>query len=49
MNIINDFEQRSIQETLYLKSIPSLWESIVESSNAPRSDFIDADSVSWGV
>jgi len=47
--LITDFEWRSIQATLYLKSVPGLWDSIVESSNAPRSEFVDADSVSWDV
>jgi len=42
-------ELRGIQETLYLKSIPGVWDSIVEGMKAPLSDFVDADSVKWEV
>jgi PHD/YefM family antitoxin component YafN of YafNO toxin-antitoxin module len=47
--LISDEEWRGIQETLHLKSIPGMWESIIESANAPDSEFIDADSVMWDV
>ena len=47
--LISDEEWRSIQETLYLKSIPGVWESITERMKAPLSDFVDADTVEWDV
>ena len=45
--LISDDEWRSIQETLYLKSIPGVWESIVEGMKAPLEDFVSADEIEW--
>ena len=43
--LLSGDEWRSIQETNYLKSIPGVWESIIEGMNAPDSEFVDADTV----
>jgi len=43
--LLSDEEWRGIQETNYLKSIPGVWESIVERGNDPDSEFVDADTV----
>ena len=43
--LLSDEEWRGMQETNYLKSIPGVWESIVEGMNAPDSEFVDADTV----
>lgn len=37
--LISEEDWRSIQETLYLMSIPGMRESIVEGMNAPDSEF----------
>jgi len=47
--LISEEEWRGIQETLYLQSIPGVWESIIEGMKAPLSEFVDADSVEWDV
>ena len=43
--LLSDEEWRGMQETNSLKSIPGVWESIVEGMNAPDSEFVDADTV----
>ena len=37
----------SIQETLYLTSIPGMRESILEGMNAPRSEFVQESELDW--
>lgn len=37
----------SIQETLYLTSVPGMRESIQENMNAPRADFVKASELDW--
>ena len=37
----------SIQETLFLTSIPGMRESILEGMNAPRSEFIQESRLHW--
>jgi len=39
--LVSAADWRSIQETLYLKSIPGLAESIIEGLNAPAEEFSD--------
>jgi len=45
--IINQDEWNSIMETLYLKSIPAMAESILEGKATPLSDCLD--SVGWDI
>ena len=37
----------SIQETLFLTSIPGMRESILEGMNAPRTDFVKESELDW--
>jgi antitoxin YefM len=37
----------SIQETLYLTSIPGMRESILEGMNAPRTEFVKESELDW--
>ena len=37
----------SIQETLYLTSVPGMRESILEGLNGPRSEFIQESELDW--
>jgi len=39
--IMSGAEYSSLLETLYLKSIPDMEESIVSALNAPKSEFVD--------
>ena len=45
--LLSDEEWRGIQETNYLKSIPGVWESIVERGNDPFSEFIREEDFFW--
>ena len=45
--LISEEDYRSIEETLYLLSIPGMGESIVTAMNAPDSDFVDESEVEW--
>ena len=37
----------SIQETLYLTSIPGMRESILQAMNAPRNEFVKESELDW--
>lgn len=43
--LVSEDDWHSIQETLYLKSIPGVWESIVEGMKEPLAQ--SADSLPW--
>ena len=43
--LVSEEDWRSIQETLYLKSIPGVWESIEEGMKEPLEQ--SADSLPW--
>ena len=43
--LVSEQDWKSIQETLYLKSIPGMWESIEEGINEPLEDC--SDSLPW--
>ena len=43
--LISEEDWKSLQETLYLKSIPGMWESIEEGINEPIEDY--SDSLPW--
>lgn len=43
--LISEEDWKSLQETLYLKSIPGMWESIEEAINEPLEDC--SDSLPW--
>ena len=43
--LISEDELSGLQETLYLMSIPGLWESIVEGANIPLSECVPLDKV----
>ena len=40
---------RSMQETLYLKSIPGMWESIVEGQNATHEECFSLEDIGWTI
>ena len=44
--LVSGDDWRSIQETLYLTSIPGMRESILEGMNAPESEF--SENAGWG-
>ncbi|EAZ92316.1 type II toxin-antitoxin system Phd/YefM family antitoxin [Crocosphaera chwakensis] len=43
--LVSEEDWKSLQETLYLKSIPGMWESIEEGINEPIEDC--SDSLPW--
>lgn len=43
--LVSEEDWKSLQETLYLKSIPGIWESIEEGINEPLEDC--SDSLPW--
>ena len=45
--LISEEDWRSIQETIYLSSIPGMVESIKEGINTPIEECIDADKIEW--
>lgn len=45
--LISEDEYRSLQETLYLMSIPGMEEKIVEGLNTPIEECIKEDEVNW--
>lgn len=45
--LISEEDWRSIQETIYLSSIPNMVESIKEGINTPIEECIDADKLKW--
>ena len=47
--LLSDEEWRSIQETLYLKSIPGMWESIVEGKKATHEECFSLEDLGWTI
>ena len=47
--LISDDEWRGIQETLYLKSIPGVWESIVEGMKAKPEECFSLEDIGWTI
>ena len=45
--LISEEDWNSIQETLYLHSVPGLGESIKEASQAPDSEFTAMEDMEW--
>ena len=45
--LISEEDWRSIEETLYLSSIPGMVESILEGSKEPLEDCIPEEEVEW--
>ncbi len=45
--LISEDEYRSLQETLYLMSIPGMEEKIIEGLNTPIEECIKEDEVNW--
>ena len=45
--LLSEEDWRSIEETLYLYSVPGMVESIKEAANEPLEDCISADEVEW--
>ncbi len=45
--LISEDDWRSIQETIYLSSVPGMVESIVAGINTPVEKCIDADKFKW--
>ena len=45
--LISEDEYRSLQETLYLISIPGMEEKIIEGLNTPIEECIKEDEVNW--
>lgn len=45
--MISEEDYKSIQETLYIHSVPGLAESIIEGMNEPLENMISADEVEW--
>ncbi len=45
--LVSGEDWASIQETLFLTSIPGMRESILEGMNAPRSDFVKESELDW--
>lgn len=43
--LVSEEDWRSIQETLYLMSIPGMRESIIEGSNAPREEMVSHEEI----
>ena len=41
--LISEEDWHALQETLYLQSIPGMSESIIEASNAPRSEMLSEE------
>jgi len=47
--LLSDEEWRGIQETLYLKSIPGVWESIVEGMKAKPEECFSLEDIGWTI
>ena len=47
--LLSDEEWRGIQETLYLKSIPGVWESIVEGKKASHGECFSLEDIGWTI
>ena len=47
--LLSDEDWRSIQETLYLKSIPGVWESIVEGKKAAHDECFSPEDIGWTI
>jgi antitoxin YefM len=45
--LISEQEWRSIQETLYLTSIPGMKESIIEGAETPIEDCVSEEDLEW--
>lgn len=45
--LISEEDWNSIQETLYLHSIPGLTESILAAKRAPADEFVPMEDVEW--
>ena len=45
--LISEEDWNSMQETLYLHSVPGLAESIMEASKAPNSEFTPMEDMEW--
>ena len=45
--LISEEDWNSINETMYLNSIPGMMESIVTAAHADDSEFVNADEVEW--
>ncbi|MGI6152338.1 MAG: type II toxin-antitoxin system Phd/YefM family antitoxin [Christensenellaceae bacterium] len=45
--LVSEEDWRSIQETLYLHSVPGLVEAIKESENEPVEEMVSADDLDW--
>ena len=47
--LLSDEEWRGIQETLYVKSIPGVWESIVEGMKASHDECFSLEDIGWTI
>ncbi len=45
--LVSEEDWNSIQETLYLHSVPGLAESIREAAEAPDSEFVPMEDLEW--
>lgn len=45
--MISEEDYKSIQETLYIHSVPGLAENIINGMNEPLKNMINADEVEW--
>lgn len=45
--LVSGEDWASIQETLFLTSVPGMRESILQSMNAPRTDFVKESGLDW--
>ena len=45
--LVSGDDWAAIQETLFLTSIPGMRESILQSMNAPRGEFVKASELDW--
>ena len=45
--LLSEEDWRSIEETLFLQSIPGMRESILEGMKAPRSEFVQESELDW--
>ena len=47
--LLSEEEWRGIQETLYLKSIPGVWESIEEGKKAAHDECFSLEDLGWTI
>jgi len=47
--LLSDAQWRGIEEALYLKSIPGVWEAIIEGANAPHDKCVSIEEIGWTI